>query len=263
MAVVNHDILIKLKDFGLNTYESRLWVALLSKGNATAGKLSDIANVPRSRTYDVLESLERKGFVLMKLGKPITYFAVPPEEVLERVKKKIKEEAQERETLISELKKSNIFNELNNLHDNGLTFVEANELSGFVRGRTSINNHIYTMIRSAEKSVNLITSSDDLKDKADFIKSLDKTKKIKFKILVNGKEIEKSTLDKLKTLSEIKNTKIKSRIYVIDNKQVLFSLLDDKTTHPSYDLAVWLNSDFFAQSLEEMFDEVWNSTNHL
>jgi sugar-specific transcriptional regulator TrmB len=85
--IVQKDFLNKLKDFGLNSYEAKLWTALLSRGVATAGELSDIANVPRSRSYDVLESLERKGFVIMKLGKPIKYIAVPPTEVLERVKK--------------------------------------------------------------------------------------------------------------------------------------------------------------------------------
>ena len=82
-----------LKDFGLNTYESKLWTALLSRGISTAGELSDIAGVPRSRSYDVLESLEKKGFILMKVGKPIKYVAVPPSEVLERVKKQIEDEA--------------------------------------------------------------------------------------------------------------------------------------------------------------------------
>ena len=55
----------------LNLYEVKIWTALLSRGVSTAGELSDIANVPRSRTYDVLESLEKKGFIIMKLGKPI------------------------------------------------------------------------------------------------------------------------------------------------------------------------------------------------
>jgi len=85
--IVQKNFLNKLKDFGLNTYESKLWTALLSRGVSTAGELSDIANVPRSRSYDVLESLEKKGFIVMKLGKPIKYIAVPPAEVIERVKK--------------------------------------------------------------------------------------------------------------------------------------------------------------------------------
>ena len=77
----NQETTKKTKLFGLNTYEARIWAALLSRGVSTAGELSDIANVPRSRSYDVLESLEKKGFVVMKVGKPIKYLAIPPKEV--------------------------------------------------------------------------------------------------------------------------------------------------------------------------------------
>ncbi|MFW6226360.1 MAG: TrmB family transcriptional regulator, partial [bacterium] len=78
----------------MNSYEAKLWTALLSRGVSTAGELSDIANVPRSRTYDVLESLEKKGFIIMKIGKPIKYLAVDPEEVLKRVQDSIKKDAE-------------------------------------------------------------------------------------------------------------------------------------------------------------------------
>ena len=88
--IVKEEFLSKLRRFfNLNLYEVKIWTALLSRGVSTAGELSDIANVPRSRSYDVLESLEKKGFVIMKLGKPIKYIAVPPKEVVERVKKKV------------------------------------------------------------------------------------------------------------------------------------------------------------------------------
>ena len=81
--IVKEEFLSKLRRyFSLNLYEVKIWAALLSRGVATAGELSDIANVPRSRSYDVLESLEKKGFVIMKLGKPIKYIAVPPTEVI-------------------------------------------------------------------------------------------------------------------------------------------------------------------------------------
>ncbi len=58
--IVQTEFLKKIKDFGLNTYEAKVWTALLSRGVSTAGELSDIANVPRSRSYDILESLEKK-----------------------------------------------------------------------------------------------------------------------------------------------------------------------------------------------------------
>ena len=53
-----------LKSIGLNLYERKIFVALLARGVATAGELSQIANVPRSRSYDILESLADKGFVV-------------------------------------------------------------------------------------------------------------------------------------------------------------------------------------------------------
>ena len=95
--IVKEEFLSKLRRyFSLNLYEVKVWTALLSRGVATAGELSDIANVPRSRSYDVLESLEKKGFAITKIGKPIKYIAVTPGEVVERVKKNMKEEADEK-----------------------------------------------------------------------------------------------------------------------------------------------------------------------
>src|SRR3989344_2503077 len=92
---VKQELLSELKeDFNLNIYEVKIWTVLLSRGIATAGELSDLSGVPRSRCYDVLESLEKKGFIIMKIGKPIKYIAVQPQEVMERVKKEIDENAQ-------------------------------------------------------------------------------------------------------------------------------------------------------------------------
>src|SRR5512137_409615 len=114
--IVRDDFLSKLRRyFGLNLYEVKIWTALLSRGVSTAGELSDISNVPRSRSYDVLESLEKKGFIIMKIGKPIKYMAVSPVEVLERVKKKIKDEADAGMKAMDNLKDSELLKELNSL----------------------------------------------------------------------------------------------------------------------------------------------------
>ncbi|MDO8481069.1 MAG: helix-turn-helix domain-containing protein, partial [Nanoarchaeota archaeon] len=53
--------------FGLNIYEARIYTSILSRGICSAGELADMSGVPRSRCYDVLESLEKKGFVFQKL----------------------------------------------------------------------------------------------------------------------------------------------------------------------------------------------------
>ena len=128
----------QLKNFGLNSYEVKIWTALLSRGVSTAGELSDIANVPRSRSYDVLESLEKKGFVIMKLGKPIKYIAVPPKEVVERVKKNIQEYARDEVKKLTDLKNTEIIEELSTLHTQGVELIEPADLSGSLRGRHNL-----------------------------------------------------------------------------------------------------------------------------
>ena len=115
--IVKEDFLNKLRQyFSLNLYEVRIWTALLSRGVSTAGELSDIGNVPRSRAYDVLESLEKKGFVVMKLGKPIKYLAVEPQEVVHRVKKIVKQISDEKVKKLEELRSSDVLSELNLLY---------------------------------------------------------------------------------------------------------------------------------------------------
>ena len=86
--IVKDEFLGRLrKIFDLNLYEVKVWTALLSRGTSTAGELSTISDVPRSRTYDILESLEKKGFIVMKLGKPIKFVAINPKKLLKELRK--------------------------------------------------------------------------------------------------------------------------------------------------------------------------------
>ena len=148
--LVEKDFLKKLSSqLGLNIYEAKLWTALLSRGISTAGELSDIANVPRSRSYDVLESLEKKGFIIQKLGKPIKYVALPPAEVLERVKKQIKLEADKQMVTMEQLKDSEVISELESLHAKGIELVEPSDMAGSIRGKSSVYDQMELLIKTA------------------------------------------------------------------------------------------------------------------
>jgi len=135
------------------------------KGTSTAGELSNISDVPRSRTYDILESLEKKGFIVMKLGKPIKFIALKPEEVVERVKKNLVKYAQERTKRLETLKDDEVLEELNGLFTKGIKFVEPSELSGSLKGRQNLYNHLDMMIRDAEKTVTIVTTAEGLNRK--------------------------------------------------------------------------------------------------
>ncbi len=260
--IVKEEFLSRLrKIFDLNLYEVKVWTALLSRGTSTAGELSNISDVPRSRTYDILESLDKKGFIIMKLGKPIKFVALKPEEVVERVKRNLMKDAQERTKRLEVLKEDEVITELNTLFTQGIKFVEPSDLSGSLKGRQNLYNHLDMMVRNAESSITIVTTNEGLVRKVEaLMPSLEKCKKRGVQIRIaapidsNNIKIAKE----LKKVAEVKNIdKIKARFIVIDSNQVMFMLLDDEKFHPNYDTGVWINTEFFAQALEQLFDIAW------
>jgi len=260
--IVKDEFLSRLrKIFDLNLYEVKVWTALLSRGTSTAGELSNISDVPRSRTYDILESLEKKGFIVMRLGKPIKFVALKPEEVVERVKKNLVRDAQEKSKRLEKLKGEEVLSELSTLFTQGIKFVEPSDLSGSLRGRQNLYNHIDMMIRDAEKTVTIVTTKEGLNRKFEsLMPSLEKCKKRGIKVRIaapidsNNIKVAKD----LKKVAEVKNLeKMKARFVIIDSNQIMFMLLDDEKFHPNYDTGVWINTVFFAQALEQMFELAW------
>ncbi|KYK24546.1 hypothetical protein AYK26_03120 [Euryarchaeota archaeon SM23-78] len=257
--IVQDAFLKKIKDFGLNSYEAKIWTALLSRGVSTAGELSDIAGVPRSRSYDVLESLEKKGFIIMKLGKPIKYIAIPPEEVMERVKKRISMEAQERSKILEQLQGSDILKELNTLHTQGIDMINPSDLTGVIKGRTQIYNHLSSMIKNAKKSVVLMTTEEGLIRKHKHLSKVFKKaneKGVNVKILSSLTNKSKEVVKDLKKYSDVQNIKgYNGRFCIVDNKEIAFMILDDTKVHPSYDVAIWVNTPLFASTLGKVINQ--------
>ena len=261
--IVKDEFLSRLrKIFDLNLYEVKVWTALLSRGTSTAGELSNISDVPRSRTYDILESLEKKGFIVMKLGKPIKFVALKPEEVVERVKKNLVRDAQEKSKRLEKLKSDEVLQELSSLFTQGVKFVEPSDLSGSLKGRQNLYNHLDMMIREAESTITIITTKDGLNRKLEaLMPSFEKCKKrgVKIRIAAPIDSNNIKVAKELKKVAEVKNVdKIKARFCVIDSNQLMFMLLDDEKFHPNYDIGVWINTEFFAQALEQMFELAWN-----
>jgi len=261
--IVNEEFLSRLrKIFGLNLYEAKVWTALISRGVSTAGELSNIGNVPRSRTYDILESLEKKGFVVMKLGKPIKFIALKPEEVVERVKRNTVVEAQERSKRLDNIKNDDVLQELGTLYTTGVKYIEPHELSGAVRGRNNIYNHLDMIVRNSTKKFTLVTSEDGLNRKFEALKTaFEKARKKGVKIRVAA-PITKNNIKVAKELSKFAEIRsadaVSSRFAISDAKEVLFMILNDEEVHHSYDVGIWINTPFFANTLEQLFDLAWD-----
>ena len=260
--IVQDEFLSRLrKIFDLNLYEVKVWTALLSRGTSTAGELSNISDVPRSRAYDILESLEKKGFILMKLGKPIKFVALKPEEVVERVKKNLLKFAKERTERLENLRNDEVLTELSSLFTKGIKFVEPSDLSGSLKGRQNLYNHLDMMLRDAEKSITIVTTKEGMNRKFEAIMpTLEKCKKrgVKIRIAAPIDESNMKVAKEFKKVAEVRDVdKLKARFVIIDSNQIMFMLLDDEKFHPNYDVGIWINTDYFAQALEQMFELAW------
>ena len=261
--IVQNDFLERLKDFGLNSYERKLWIALLSRGVSTAGELSDISNVPRSRAYDVLESLEKKGFIVVKVGKPIKYLAVAPSEVIERVKKKVSEEADERSKMLSQLKDSEILEQLNVLHTEGVALVDPTDKSGAFRGREKVYEHLMFMIKNAKKNITIMTSAQGLARKHDsFVNHLRKAAKAGVNVqIVVPPNTDKELVDNFSQFAKVKTSKNSiTRFCMVDGKDLLLFLTDDQKVHKSYDCAVWVEAPYFVEFFGKMVEQEWKGS---
>ena len=83
------DLVEKLKEIGFNSYEAKVYIALLKKYPATGYEVSKLANIPQARTYDTLKVLEQKNIVATTNSKPTTYTPIKPKQVISGYQKKI------------------------------------------------------------------------------------------------------------------------------------------------------------------------------
>jgi sugar-specific transcriptional regulator TrmB len=252
--MIKQELVKRIKEyFNLNIYETKVWIALLSKGIASAGEIATISGVPRSRTYDVLESLEKRGFAIIKIGKPVKYIAVKPIEVLEKMKALTMQEAQEKVKNLSTLKDTTEYEELESLHRSGISPIKTHEITGSLRGRSNVISRLRELIQNAKKEILISTSVFDFEDKSRvLLPAIEQAIKneVKVHLSLSG------PIDKIKKIAARTNLKpsiceSEARLYISDKSEVLFMITSEKSEE---EIGVWLNSPFFAQSLSNIVE---------
>ncbi|MBI2543040.1 MAG: hypothetical protein HYW24_02550 [Candidatus Aenigmarchaeota archaeon] len=268
MVLGSHKVLDALKGIGLNLYERKLWVALLAKGTSTAGELSEIANVPRSRSYDILQSLAEKGFVIVQPAKPLKYVAIQPSEAIDRAKNKLEENMQLTIQRMEELKSSPAMKELNEIHNKGLDIITPEEMTGALKGKTSVSQQLSSMFKVANKRISIVTTQEGLNEIYsshfnDLKKAVDRG--VKVQIATSGIDKSMEAVRGLDGIAEVRqlNQKvvpIAGRFAVVDSKEMVLSLTDHKV-HDTQHMALWSKSEHATANLmEPLFRMVWDNS---
>ncbi len=252
--MIKTELVKRIKEyFNLNIYETKVWLALLSKGIASAGEIAELSGVPRSRSYDVLESLEKRGFAITKIGKPVKYIAVKPTEVIEKMKNETLHDANEKVKSLVSMKETSEYSELEQLHTTGISLVKSNDITGSLKGRSNILAKIRELIENSEKEAIICTSALDFEDKsrvlAPAIEKLNRNN-IKVKIALSGEP------EHVKRLNAKFNMKAKAltstaRFFIADKKQALLMITPESADE---EMGIWLSSQFFTESLASMVE---------
>ncbi|MGZ4870171.1 MAG: TrmB family transcriptional regulator [Halobacteriota archaeon] len=76
-------VIERLRTFGINEMEARLYFTLLNCGAETAGELVNVTEVARADVYKALNGLLEKGMIEESTERPTRYCAVPIETALD------------------------------------------------------------------------------------------------------------------------------------------------------------------------------------
>ena len=88
---------------GMTEYEARAYTGLVGLGEGTARQVHEACGVPRPRIYDILDSLETKGYVEVWQGKPKLYRAVPPDRLMRVLREQMEESIRVASSELTEL----------------------------------------------------------------------------------------------------------------------------------------------------------------
>ena len=253
--LIKQELVTKIKDyFDLNIYETKVWLALLEKGIASAGEVANISRVPRSRTYDVLESLEKKGFAIVKLGKPVKYIGIKPKMILEKLKNNVRKNAKERIEWFLKIRDTDEFAELEKLYKQGIEPLKREDVSIALKGKSNISNHLREIFQSAKKEVIICANAEEVRAKAKLFQQTFKALKkinVKIKLVLSG---DNNLIKKMENDFDMKIEKVNidAKFFIIDKKEILFYLSNNSGEEET---AIWLNSEFFIEAFAHLFEK--------
>lgn len=80
------ELIGKLKKLGFTENEAKIYLGLLSMGEATASEIHEYTHVPRTKTYSTLARMSKKKYVEVIGGTPAYFRCIGPEQLTERLR---------------------------------------------------------------------------------------------------------------------------------------------------------------------------------
>jgi len=121
-------IIAIMKDYQFSEYETLVYITLLKKSSQTGYEISKNSSVPRSKVYNILNVLLKKGLVICSHTDPVLYKAQPVEKVIEQLNKKAQSDFHEIENNLGHIEETEMTETLWNFSEYHQVIEKVNEL---------------------------------------------------------------------------------------------------------------------------------------
>ena len=245
---LNEETRVALREMGLNAYEIDTYIALLEGGEMTAMEISEQANVPYSKMYEVLNSLKEKGWIKSTESRPSKYYPVPPLEAARFTKLRLEDKFVNWENTIAD--------SLQPLYEKR-ELVELPDML-ILRGQQAVLTKLEEVLKKASIEV-VIAAPEFAKPVITLAEPLlgsGLKKNVTIKLMAAGKKEDWLFIKKFSGSGELR---IRDHMFgggvIADGKEAMLFLGEDK---PS--LVIWSNHVGVVGFAREYFQFLWDSS---
>ena len=238
-----------LLELGLNKYEARVYLALVTEGTSTAKNISNVTGIPYGKVYEIINALGNKGFCILLPTKPMKCKAVSPKEAVKKTKEKTEDHFQKLE--------KQIHKNLNPLFEKTKEFNEPKGVFWIVNGRSNIIQKVNELINKANNYIYIFTTENGLKRLIIHKNELQDAKKRNTVIKIAGcmTANNKEDCQSLNFCDLRHANKINTHLISVDGKEsfLIEAIPDDDSIIYGRDLGVWIQNPSFTSLLEDSF----------
>ena len=236
-----------LNELGLTEYETRAYLSLIEEGVMTASEISAHGNVPYSKIYETLNSLEKKGWIETERGRPRCYYPKSPSESLDAAKLRLQETLKSWEQAI--------LNELQPLYEK--REIREKPDIWILRGEFNILAKLQEMLEKTKSNLMIaapLLTKPLLKAALGTLPHLQQTD-VRILFLAS-KEIEEPVLREVAKVAEVR---VRDHMFgggvIADGTEALLFLGEKKP-----DLVIWSNHIGLVKFAKDYFEYLWQTS---
>lgn len=240
-----------LMELGLTEYEAKTLGSLFTLRESEAPEVSRVAQVPKTRVYDVLERLVKKGLIIEIYGRPKKYKIIEPSSVFNELLNRKRMELKTLEAKASELDSKLVT-------ENGFS---SRERVMKVKDKSDFDRILSQEISKAKNSV---FGFSDIENEHSLVGSAVKNAlgnqvevKLISKIVEGSKKLAQDYSD---SGAELRHFEHGMRAYVIDDKKVVLGLSNFSEKRPEYHFTIWDDNKTLVSALKMYFDDCWQKS---